>query len=90
MRGVREMRAVVAPSLHPEGRHYFWVDPDGTSNGAIPHVDQRPELPAAWLDHLNTTSHTSHQRRHISTGTETAPAVARAYGERLEDVIVKE
>jgi hypothetical protein len=43
--------AVVAPSVHPEGRTYRWLGPDGEP-AAIPSPDQLPELPAGWRDHL--------------------------------------
>jgi hypothetical protein len=46
--------AVVAPSVHPEGRAYRWVGPDGRP-GSIPTPDQLPELPAGWREHLAET-----------------------------------
>ena len=39
---------VVAPSVHPEGRIYHWITPDGQRATAFPSVDDLPELPAAW------------------------------------------
>lgn len=44
--------AVVFPSLHPEGRQYFWQRPDGTRHKAVPRVTNLPELPSAWVDAL--------------------------------------
>lgn len=46
--------AVVWPSIHPDtGGTYRWVDPHGaTSLTTIPTVDDLPELPDAWVQHL--------------------------------------
>jgi len=45
--------AVVWPSLHPEGRTYRWIGPENQDTiGAGPHLDQLPELPAAWVQGL--------------------------------------
>jgi hypothetical protein len=44
--------AVVAPSLHPEGRTYRWFAPDGSESDALPVVDDLPELPEAWIGAL--------------------------------------
>ena len=40
--------AVVWPSIHPEGRPYKWVDPDGVVTDEVPRVDALPRLPASW------------------------------------------
>ena len=42
--------AVVWPSLHPEGRTYRWISPDGLVSTAVPDPDQLPALPKAWVD----------------------------------------
>lgn len=43
-------RYVVAwPSLHPEGRTYRWIDPDGLTSTTIPVVDELPPLPDPWV-----------------------------------------
>lgn len=42
---------VAAPSLHPSGATYRWISPIDGSN-TPPRVDQLPELPAAWLEHM--------------------------------------
>lgn len=44
--------AVVWPSLHPEGRTYYWLGPAGGVVDAVPHVDELPDLPTAWVDGL--------------------------------------
>ena len=72
--------AVVAPSMHPEGREYYWVDPDGTSDGTYPQVDDLPVLPDRWLEELRADRKTSGQRRAMATGVEVSRAVERAYG----------
>ncbi len=44
--------AVVAPSIHPEGRTYRWRRPDGEWTEDIPRLGDFPELPARWLEGL--------------------------------------
>lgn len=43
---------VVAPSIHPEGRRYRWLSPDGKERDAAPTPDELPDLPGAWLERL--------------------------------------
>jgi P4 family phage/plasmid primase-like protien len=43
---------VVAPSLHPEGREYVWVTPDGevaTDEFPEPSEENLPKLPESWV-----------------------------------------
>lgn len=49
--------AVAPPSIHPEGRPYRWVRPDGApeSNGFVPSVTDLPELPGTWVRELDVT-----------------------------------
>ena len=49
--------AVVPPSIHPTGDPYVWISPDGEriEDGTLPKPDDFPELPQAWLDHINQT-----------------------------------
>jgi hypothetical protein len=44
--------AVVWPSVHPEGRTYRWISPDGLTSTAIPDPDQLAALPDAWVTGL--------------------------------------
>lgn len=45
--------AVVWPSVHPEGRIYRWINGEGlVLVGAVPRVDELPELPARWVEHI--------------------------------------
>lgn len=44
--------AVVPPSIHPEGRPYQWITPDGEHSDNIPRPADLPELPPAWVDHI--------------------------------------
>lgn len=46
--------AVAHPSLHPTGNRYRWLTPDGATaiGGQVPHPDQLPHLPQAWVDGL--------------------------------------
>lgn len=47
--------AVVEPSVHPEGRDYLWVNPDGEQgDGEFPAPDELPELPQPWVDGLTS------------------------------------
>lgn len=41
--------ALVWPSLHPEGRTYRWISPDGVVSTAIPDPDDLPGLPEEWI-----------------------------------------
>lgn len=76
--------AVVAPSIHPEGREYRWISPDGEEvPGEVPYVEDLPDLPTSWLTALRSDNKTSRDRRAIATGREVAPAVDRAYGEAM-------
>lgn len=42
--------AVAWPSIHPEGRVYRWVTPEGVISTTLPDPDQLPALPQAWVD----------------------------------------
>lgn len=45
--------AVAWPSTHPNGGTYRWITPDGaTMLGGVPHIDDLPDLPAAWVEHF--------------------------------------
>jgi hypothetical protein len=44
--------AVVWPSIHPEGRQYRWIDPDGEYTVDVPRPEWLPELPETWLKEL--------------------------------------
>lgn len=44
--------AVAAPSIHPEGRTYGWLDQSG-QRCAAPTVDDLPPLPDAWVSALD-------------------------------------
>ncbi len=44
--------AVVAPSLHPDGRRYEWFGTDGPD--VPPRTSDLPELPVAWIEGLSS------------------------------------
>jgi hypothetical protein len=47
-------RYVVAPpSVHPEGRRYRWINPDGMDTFAVPSPDELPRLPINWIMNLS-------------------------------------
>jgi hypothetical protein len=51
----RHHRYVVCwPSIHPEGRAYWWTNEDMQLIG-IPAIDELPWLPQAWIDALRVT-----------------------------------
>lgn len=41
--------AVVWPSLHPEGRTYRWINPDGVVSTHVPDPDELATLPDEWV-----------------------------------------
>lgn len=41
--------AVAWPSIHPEGRTYRWIGPDGQVQLGLPSADELPYLPAGWV-----------------------------------------
>jgi hypothetical protein len=44
--------AVAPPSIHPEGRRYRWINPDGAVSITPPRPEDLPDLPSAWVDGL--------------------------------------
>lgn len=60
--------AVVWPSVHPDGREYAWIDPDGVISTGLPGAGSLPELPPAWVDGL--------------TSAKAAPVAERSFFER--------
>lgn len=81
--------AVVAPSIHPEGREYQWIDPDGVTGHQVAHVEDIPMLPDKWIEHLRADRHTTAERRQIATGQqEPSPAVDRALGAAMRRLTV--
>lgn len=64
----RHRYAVVWPSVHPEGRTYRWISPDGLTSTGVPDVDQLPELPPAWVEGLNRGDATAPGPRNDYTG----------------------
>lgn len=42
--------ALVWPSIHPEGRTYRWISPDGVVSTHIPDPDDLPSLPQTWVE----------------------------------------
>lgn len=44
--------AVVAPSIHPEGRPYRWIDERTGQESGIPNVEDLPYLPESWITGL--------------------------------------
>lgn len=47
-------RYVIAPpSIHPEGRRYRWINPDGMDTFSVPSPDDLPRLPINWITNLS-------------------------------------
>lgn len=45
--------AVVAPSVHPEGRTYRWIHPQGMDQiGVVPRPGEMAQLPDTWVQHF--------------------------------------
>jgi Bifunctional DNA primase/polymerase, N-terminal len=51
----RHRYAVTAPSIHPEGRVYRWLDVAGNEADEVPDVEWLPALPEAWRAELERT-----------------------------------
>lgn len=50
---------VVAPSIHPEGMEYVWIDPEGRvtteeDGWEFPAIDELANLPQTWIDGLTS------------------------------------
>lgn len=62
--------AVAWPSIHPDtDRPYRWITPDGTTTlHDIPHPDNLPHLPTAWVTHFTGGElATDHNRANLNT-----------------------
>ena len=53
---------VAWPSTHPNGGTYRWINPDNLDSLDVPHVDDLPDLPAAWLEHFAPDAATDQAR----------------------------
>lgn len=72
--------AVVAPSVHPEGRTYRWIDPQGVDQiGAVPRPDDMAMLPDAWVQHF-TGGVVDEDRPKARLSTEMALSWLQAHG----------
>ncbi|HEX2578648.1 MAG TPA: bifunctional DNA primase/polymerase [Aquihabitans sp.] len=81
--------AVVAPSIHPDGREYRWIDPDGVEGSDVAYREDVPDLPPAWLEHLRADRHTTAERRVLATGQqEPSRAVDSALGGAMRRLTV--
>jgi hypothetical protein len=70
--------AMVWPSVHPEGRQYRWIDPDGSLLvDTVPLLDELPELPAVWVEGLTVSHrHEFGMTRHLDWLTDGEPCQA--------------
>jgi hypothetical protein len=90
----RTHRYAMAPgSMHPSGREYELEDPNGGEAEAFPYVDDLPDLPALWVEHLLRTSLDDGAAQHISAASAAEVTVfldthvradAPAYGRAIE------
>jgi DNA polymerase III delta prime subunit len=68
----RHRYALVWPSVHPEGRTYRWIGPEGVTAATVPDVDDLPLLPDAWV-----TAYTGGElAQNVNRGNAPAMAVA--------------
>jgi hypothetical protein len=72
---------IVWPSIHPEGRPYWWLN-DNLQFVSIPSIDDIPALPAAWVENLAAHNKSDvhldgavYQTRDALTGGESSQAV---------------
>ncbi len=49
--------AMVAPSIHPEGRPYYWLNPENAVSAMVPDVANLPALPDQWVQELSSGVH---------------------------------
>lgn len=74
--------AVVWPSVHPEGRIYQWVRPDGTvaDPGEIPPPSELAALPASWVEGLTGVNPRNGKRdaNHVRPGSRAERRAAEA------------
>lgn len=54
--------AMAWPSLHPEGRAYRWISPEGVTVAMVPPARELPWLPERWQDGLSLGAHTDTPR----------------------------
>ena len=73
--------AVVAPSIHPEGRPYLWLHHGEVVD--IPNVNDLPTLPGSWVDHLRADRRTSAERHTPRHRGRHFPAAERTIGRAL-------
>lgn len=76
----RHRYAVVWPSLHPEGRTYRWINPDGVVSTAIPDVDTLPPLPDIWVTGLTGGQLATETNRNTYTSAATGQWLATRPG----------
>lgn len=55
--------AVVAPSVHPDGRVYEWFDPEDVAGLVIPPFAALAELPREWVELLDEASDEEREER---------------------------
>ena len=64
--------AVAWPSVHPNGGTYRWITPDGlTAATGLPHPDDLPDLPHAWVTHFTRGEQSTEQ---LHAGLDTSAA----------------
>lgn len=88
----RHHRYVVCwPSIHPEGRGYWWRNSQGQILG-VPELDDIPELPQRWLDGLKMTPRSleftgqAYDTRQALTPGEPSPTVAARTTQAIKEL----
>jgi|GEM_PF-1611993 len=87
----RHHRYVVCwPSIHPEGRSYWWRNSKGQLLG-IPSIEDIPELPQSWLEGLKLTPRSleigdEFDTRSAVTGGDMSPMVAARLVQAIKEL----
>jgi Bifunctional DNA primase/polymerase, N-terminal/AAA domain len=76
----RHRYAIVWPSVHPEGRTYRWITPDGTTTTAVPDPDQLPALPDTWIQALTGGQEHADTPRNTYTSVQTRAWILERHG----------
>jgi KaiC/GvpD/RAD55 family RecA-like ATPase len=76
----RHRYALVWPSIHPEGKTYRWIGPDGVVSTTVPDPDELPLLPDVWVHGLTANTPAADMARvHVGHADAVAWIVSRPH-----------